>query len=195
MIKTMFDDWWPIVLRTDNERLADLRAPLTNLNDVAIGLGLDPLPPIEFDPDRIPQSLPAEPKFKNLTRDVLPCLRHKLIAGEDIALVDTWAERLMRYCEIKRPDLKKTVYRKWPVRIEARLCMLQVSAFLLDYYYHVHDLRFLNTALKLSEMRWIVDQRRISRGLRSTNQDEFVVAAFGVRVLLMRERALRELDR
>ncbi len=157
-------------------------------------LGLDPIADIGFDRTRTPNSLPSDAKFKNVTADILLCLRHKLSNGEEAELVGKWANGLMRYCEIRRNDLERRTGQKWPDRTRRRLCMLQVTAFLLDYYYESRDLRFLNVVLKLSDMKWILNRGKIESGLQSTDQDVFVAALFGMRIVMMREHALARLD-
>ena len=178
----------------DKSRLSDPRGPLIGLKRVAEYFGLEPVEEVGIDVGRDPRALSTSPTFKNLTEEDLPVLRRKLSRDEDPELVAAWAEKLMRYCEIRRRDLRKTAFRKWPSGSRARLLMLQIAAFLLDYYYRGRDLRYLNTALKLSDMKWIVDNGRISSGLRSSDQDEFAAGLFGLRVVMMREQVLRQLE-
>ena len=190
----MLRDWWGVIRRSPINRLADYRAPLVGFDFFERRYGLEPVRGIGFDPVRVGTPLPDDPKFKNLTAECLPILRYRLAIREDTQVVDAWAERLLRYCEIWRHDLKKRVNQKWPSSKEARLSILQIAAFMLDYHEETRDPRFLNVALKLADMGWIITIRRVTAGLRSKNQDEFVTALFGMRVLLMCERAVRRME-
>lgn len=190
----MLADWWRAILSMPASRLADYRAPLVGLEFVERRFGLDPLPQLGFDPDRLAGPLSADAKFKNLDDATTAILRFRLAAGDETDHVTEWAERLLRYCEIWRHDLKKRALRKWSTPGDARLAMLQVAAFMLDYYEETRDLRFLNVALKLCDMGWVVGIRRISNGIRQRNEDRLVAGLFGVRVLVMRDRALRRLE-
>jgi hypothetical protein len=187
-------DWWGMIKRSPTNRLADYRAPLVGCGFVKHRYGLEPVHGAGFDPARVSDPLPKDPKFKNFTPDCLPILRYRLASRDDMEIVDAWAEHLLRYCEIWRHDLKSRVSRKWPSKKEARLTMLQIAAFMIDYHEETRDPRFLNLALKLADMGWILTIRRTSAGLRSKDQDEFVAALFGVRLLLMCERAVRRME-
>lgn len=186
--------WWTTIKASSRERLIDPRGPLVGLRAVARDVGFEPLTEVPFEQPNDAKTLSLDPKFKNLTTDCLPCLRYKLLVGEDPNLVASWAEKLMRYCEIRRRDLKSKATRKWPDRKSAKLSMLQLTAFLLDYYHWKSDLRFLSTVLKLSDMRWIVSRKGISGALQSDDPDEFIAALFEVRVALMLQHALDHLQ-
>lgn len=185
-------EWWATIVRAGATRLSDHRGPLVGLERVLNGLELDPIDGLVMETPRIPEALGRDPKFKNLTGDCLPYLRYKLLEGKDTELAGRWAEKVLRYCEIQRANLRSRVQQRWADKKRAKLVMLQVMAFLLDYCDHTRDLRYLNTSLKLADQSWIITPRTVSRRLQSGDQDDFVTALFEFRNTAMIEHTLRE---
>ncbi|MCX7608367.1 MAG: hypothetical protein N2049_04010 [Anaerolineales bacterium] len=97
----------------------------------------------------------ASPAFKNLEADTLLILRKCLYAGKHLDLAARWAEGLMRFCEVRLSSLESRARQKWGTISAARLQLLEVGVFLLDAYFVQRDLRFLNTALKLTDQKWL----------------------------------------
>jgi hypothetical protein len=97
------------------------------------------------------------PSFKNLTPEILMNLRLSLTSNHEPenATVGIWAEKLLRYCEIRQADLRNRVKEKWKKDLQARQNMSDIAGFLFEYYKSYHDIRFLNVVLKLSDKRWV----------------------------------------
>jgi len=192
--ESQLSDWWRLIRQVPADRLSDSRGPLIGLNDVVDHYGFAPLSRISIDSTSLPAELPAEPLFKNLTSDFLPVLRYKLSDGAEVDVAVSWAERVMRYCEIWRHDLEKRMQTKTSSPADAVLFTLQIAAFMLDTYETTNDHRYLNLALKIRDMDWVATTRSISNGLRDADQDQFVAALFGVRIHLMCDRAVARLE-
>ncbi len=94
-------------------------------------------------------------------------LRFELQQAENTSNVDAWAEKLMRFCEVRRPVLGRKAREKWETSSKAALNMRRVTVFFLDYYLMTGDFRFLNSALKLGDMKWILDKGGL---LKKTSQ-------------------------
>ena len=95
------------------------------------------------------------------------------------ALVATHAERFgaafVRHRVKLDPgsNLEARARKKWGN--DARVNMLQVAAFLMDYGRAGCDLRYLNAVLKLADRKWLIDQGHLEQDLK--RQDEVFVGA------------------
>jgi methionyl-tRNA formyltransferase len=118
------------------------------------------------------------PSFKALTPEILHSLREHVYRADQPETVQNWAEKLMRYCEIFLPSLQERARKKCGNSMQSRYLVLQLAAFLLDVSVFTHDARFLNTVLKLLDLRWLVN----GRNALSTD--------FQARLFLMREDSL-----
>jgi hypothetical protein len=108
----------------------------------------------------LPIPVDTPPSFRNLTPETLSALNESVgdAAGGRIlpvSVVAKWAEKLLRYCEIFQSTLKRRFFEKWNDKGEASHRANEMTAFFLAYYKSSRDLRFLNVALKLAEIRWI----------------------------------------
>ena len=183
--------WWKQIARRGIPSAAERLEPLMNIGEAAAYFDLQPSPRVQAGV--IPPMPPGEPGFKNLSQETLLALRLNLQAQPDLDLVGLWAEKLMRYCEIHLPRLAKRASEKWGDKSGARLQVLQLASFLLDYYFHTRDLRYLNTALKLADLGWLVNPKRLARELDG-EQEQFAMALFQFRILLMSEYAIERLQ-
>jgi hypothetical protein len=183
---------WDQILKLDSGLLTDYSAPLAGIDDALLGFGLTPLPEFSFNPPISPEMETAQPSFKYLNEGILLSLRKSLYRQSETETVSLWAEKLMRFCEIRFATLKKRAIEKWTDAQAAQLNMLHLSAFLLDYYRSSKDLRYLNTVLKLADLGWIIDPKSLARNLTKTH-DKAITSLFQFRILLLSEYALARL--
>jgi hypothetical protein len=134
-----------------------------------------------------------EPGFKALTHETLLTLRENAYSHKHPQLTGVWAEKLMRFCEVRLASLRARGIEKCKSLAEAKLLYLHLAAFLLDYWMLTGDPRYLNTALKLADLRWIVDRRTLIHRLRGS-RNEIIGALFEFRVLLNCEYAMDKLS-
>jgi hypothetical protein len=69
------------------------------------------------------------------------------------------AEKLMRFCEIRRVDLHGLAKKKWPQRSARRIGLWAVASVLGEAALATGDLRYANTAKKLCDREADVGQR------------------------------------
>jgi hypothetical protein len=187
-------DCWRIIRETDPSRLNDARLPLANLDDCLAYFELSPLPVAEtHGGDRPGISSPATPSFKGLTDEFLLALRRHLFAQSESSLVTQWAETLMRFCEVRYHSLRSRAISKCGSKEAAQLHLLHLAAFLMDQAIETRDVRPLNTTLKLTDIKWLLDTRTIARNLTRTDS-RFVAALFQFRLVLTSEYALDQLS-
>ena len=192
-MQTDYNKWLDVIRQNAGERLNHHYGPLLHMWGAEEGLGLNSRP-VSSPIVQAPESVYVEPQFKTVTGECLTYLRFCLFAGEETELVGVWAEKIMRYCEVWKSEIKTRAFSRWPSSDNPVLQMLQLTAFLLDYYFHSLDLRYLNTVLKLADMKWLVDPSRVEDDLRSGDDATFVSGLFQVRILFLRERALKKLE-
>jgi methionyl-tRNA formyltransferase len=186
--------WWKTLQDSNSDILQDWRAPLEHTAQAAAFFDLPILPrqPLPANnPAQPPETSLAgiQPSFKALTPEILHSLRQLLFQADQPGIVQDWAEKLMRYCEIFLPGLQDRTLKKCGSSLPARLLMLQLAAFLLDASFFYKDVRFLNTVLKLLDLRWLVNLRLI-RGQLEQRGEIALAAAFQVRLFMMSEYAL-----
>lgn len=94
------------------------------------------------------------PKFKNIKTENIICLRIMLQLGDDIIKVQNWCLNLLRYIEINLPNLKRNEKLYNRSTKESILIFQMIKALFVEYHIKSNDLIFLNTALKLNDLRW-----------------------------------------
>jgi hypothetical protein len=97
----------------------------------------------------------AVPSFRELTPEILAALQAALASPESSVAVSAWAEKLLRYCEVYQPTLRRRACEKWGGTRDAARRMGELAQFFFVYYENTRDLRFLNIALKLADARWV----------------------------------------
>ena len=184
-------DCWGVILRTDPALLNHRLRPLASLEPCMHYFGLSPM---QLDGETLPRAdIPAvAPGFKPLTDDILLSLRQHLVDRSDLTFVDLWAEKLLRFVELRRRSLRSRAVSKCGHAAAARLHVLHVACFLMDYAAFSRDVRFLNTALKIADMGWVLHRQTIMKNL-STRDDRFIAALFQFRLVLMSEWAIARL--
>jgi hypothetical protein len=183
---------WLKIQQIDPKLISEFGQPLNHLEAASAYFELPPLPLPEFNYHLTEIIDQAKPSFRDLTGDILNTLLWNLHNQTDISTVALWAEKLLRFCEIRLPTLKKRAFNKWVSRQKVNELMLRLTSFLLDFYFFSLDLRYLNTVLKLSDLKWITDHARIQSKLSFTDQRlEFALLEY--RILLLNTYALQTL--
>jgi len=135
-------------------RLQHRLRPLDHLEACVEHFGLAPLP-LEKEPLEDVQIPSTSPSFKSANDEVLLLLRLQTYARGVTPVVEAWAEKLLRFCELRRRNLEARTLAKVQDRAAARAFILHLGVFLLDFAEASQDYRFLNTALKLTDQRWL----------------------------------------
>jgi len=184
---------WREIGRADKEVIRGDGFSLVNVKEYLAYFGLSPLG-YEIGPSkgfRIPCAV--APSFRNLTDEILLSLWYCLHRKENLTTVIEWAEKLMRFCEVRYRDVKRVATEKCGSKELARKHLLKLTAFFSDLANTSGDPRYVNIALKLAEQRWIVDGKRLKRELTAEG-DELICALYGFRVLLTLEYAIGKIE-
>ena len=189
MSAAVIKECWNIILNSDKKRLEDSRLPLAGIDAYLSYFELLLFPALEATLETDLDIRSPEPAFKNLTEEILLGLRHRIYTRTELDVVAVWAETLLRFCEVRFTSLRKRAMDKWKANTTARLNMLHLSAFLMDYCILTKDIRFLNTVLKLSDLKWV-----FRRGLKTDLRKGNIPALFQFRVALMAEYVIRQLE-
>jgi hypothetical protein len=181
--------WWKILLHMDDAVILGDKMPFAGMELCLEHFRL-PLPAVpQFEMVKPTGKDLPEPSFENLTIFILTDLRKSIYLRLNRTLTSAWAEKLLRFCEIRLSSLETRARRKWGDIQNARLNFLQVAAFLLDYGMQTRDLRYLNTVLKLCDQKWVINPRSIKGGLRKGGENA-IAALFQIRILLLSGYAL-----
>ena len=189
----VFNNWWEAVLQNREKVAENAKAPLVRLEQYISHYNLTP--PLSLDVDSGPLPIDTvSPTFKDLTEENLFALRTNLYALQDLGTVAQWAETLMRFCEVRYGSLKKRAVQKCKTLSAAQLHVLHLAVFLMDYSLHTKDLRFFNTVLKLCDLPWLVDEKKVLPLLQKEG-DDLSIALFQFRLLLTKAYVLDQLNK
>ncbi len=188
----MIRNCWEIIQQIDNDRLNTQFQPLVHIDRFLTPFDLSPLAVNEARADLTPDFNTIKPGFSNLTDEVILALRYCLYAQERLDTVSNWTEKLMRFCEIRYSSLIRRCARKCETGTAARGHILHIAVLLMDQLIATNDLRYLNTALKLMELRGILNKKNLHSDL-SRNNDEIELALFQFRLVLATEYAVCKL--
>ena len=172
---------WSEICGLSNEKLSDPRLPLEHIDEYLRYFGLEPLQSGRKRFEKDSDIFKKDPSFKELNHEILLDLRYCLYTGESLDATALWAEKLLRFCEVRLSSLRKRAIEKCASQKEGQLLVLHLAAFLFDYGAHTNDLRYLSTVLKLADQKWILDSRTISRLLHG-DPDEVACGLFQFRI-------------
>ncbi len=181
--------YWQKICRLKPNLIDQFGFPLTNFNPGGKYFNLSSLNLPDFEFQLSDEISKAQPSFKEVTDDILMELTLKLQRQTDMDCVSLWAEKLMRFCEIRLPTLRKRAFTKMGSRIGAKNHLLRIASFLLDFYFSTQDLRYLNTVLKITDQKWIANSQKLGSGLTFKDQ-RLEIALYEFRVLLLTTYAL-----
>ena len=179
-------DTWQLISHLPSERLNDPYLPLEHLDGPLRHFQLEPVQSGKKRFVKDSAIFSKDANFKDLQHADLLDLRYCIYTAESLDTVAIWAETLLRFCEVRLASLKKRAVEKCGSLFDAQLITLHLMAFLLDYGGQTGDLRFLNTALKLADQKWIVDDSTLKRRLRG-GENEVSCALMQFRVALLME--------
>lgn len=187
---------WERIRRTDPALLHHPLWPLAHLDPCLHDFGL---PPLDLEETRTTAELAstlqaASPSFKALTDDILLALRLQIAEEGASPLAESWAEKLLRFVELRRRALRSRALAKCGSSAAARRHLLHLACFLMDHAAFSHDARFLNTALKLADMSWLLRRSALERNL-GARDEAFILALFQFRLVLMTEWGVARLRR
>jgi hypothetical protein len=188
----MLADCWRVIERTDESLLQHRLRPLVGLEACLGHFGLSPRPFPDAVTSEVVDLSAAKPSFKELTDEILLSLRLHLRDRSESVRVEEWAKRLLRFSELRRRSLRSRAQAKCGSRAAAKLHVLHLAAFLMDYGLVSQDLRFLNTVLKIADAT--VKRRTLQKRLARRDPD-LASALFEFRLVLVTEYAIERLRR
>ncbi len=166
--------------------------PLYNIEQYLAYFELPPLQETTKSRHVLEEIQSVKPSFRKLTNDVVFSLRQHIYTQTDLTTVDKWSEKLMRFCEIRYSTLQGRVLKKCKTASAARLLILHMSSFFIDQHLSTKDIRPLNTALKLGELRGQASKKTIVDMIFTSNNIAHILLQF--RVSLATEYALSKLS-
>ena len=187
---SIINDCWQAIAKKEHSTLNTKYQPL---RDIEKYLGLYPLQHLDIPSENKPEVdfSDIEPSFQNLNDDILYSLRIKISASEDAQSTDMWAEKILRFCEVRYRHLKNRCFDKCKSHKAAKLHIMHIAVFLMDQGFKRDDIRFVNTVLKIMDLKWAIDIDQIHQQLISANSTDLQTTLFQIRVLLTTELFLR----
>jgi hypothetical protein len=149
---------WASIQKLDIKIHDNKFGSLIHLENCISFFNLSPLPEISFNPQFNKDVSSIEPSFKNLSNEILLILRLSIYNETNMEVIAAWAEKIMRFCELRYGSLKNRSVKKCGNINAAQLHMLLLTSFLLDYADDSKDMRFLNIVLKLMDLKWIYNK-------------------------------------
>ncbi len=187
-------DYWTIIAQKDRSELDHYLKPLSHLEKFLAAFELAVNQP-DLNLVAPAQKIgDVKPAFKNLTDEILLQLRYNVYAQKEPEQVSQWAEKLMRFCEVRYHELKKRSLAKIGNAQAARLHFLHLMVFLMDYGVFTGDPRYLNIVLKLSEQRWAFEEARMGKELKHSGS-QLLAGLFQFRIFLLTEYALNQISK
>ncbi|WP_446008355.1 hypothetical protein [Candidatus Electrothrix sp.] len=194
MSNTLIQNCWNVVLQKERTLLTTVHQPLFFIDNYLSYFDLPLLPHLNVKPDALADISSVDPSFKTLTDDIIFSLRYHIYNQAKSDIVDKWAEKLMRFCEVRYRNLKTISIGKCETKAKAQLHILHLGCLFMDQSLSTKDLRFLNVALKIADLKWVIDKRSIKNGLIRRNSD-FDSALFQFRLILTIEYAMSQLQK
>jgi len=136
--------FWPKIIQHQEELRAHPFMPLVGLCGLETEFGLAPLAGKDRNLEG-PANIPSIGKLADLTGTDLLEMRRACYARDPMDAVRPWAEKLLRYAEVKFPDVTNLPESLRATAFAANM----LAAFFIDYYASTGDSRYLNATLKL----------------------------------------------
>jgi len=169
MTNTLIQNCWNVIRQKERTLLTTVHQPLFFIDNYLSYFDLPLLPYLNIKPDVLEDICLVVPSFKALTDDIIFSLRHHIYNQTKLDIVDEWSEKLMRFCEVRYPTLKTISKSKCKTQANARLHILHLGCLFMDQSLYTKDLRFLNVALKIADLKWVVDKESIKNRLLKSN--------------------------
>lgn len=99
--------------------------------------------------------LGSYPKFKNITPVDISNLRLFLHSKGLNEVVKSWCKSILHYIEIGYSKLKRNENKYGRSKEDSIKIFNQIMALFVEYYLQTNDLIYLNTALKIADLKWI----------------------------------------
>ena len=173
-LETIKDTWGSLIT-------SDKLSYLTPLFGIEIEFNLKP---IELVNKIESHELRTYTKFPEIGIDELNNLRIYAQNNTINSSNEYWIYKLIKFCEIRISELKKSKNRFTNYSEEGALKIILIQSLFLDLYYTRKDIRYLNTSLKLDDIDWV----------ENWNQHE-PIQHLTVRNLLLIENALLKLKK
>jgi len=94
-------------------------------------------------------------KFGFLNYQTISNLRENLLKKGPIEEIQDWCIKIMRYIEIRYSDLRKNENDYGRTKLESIKLYNQILALFIEYFIETNDLIFLNTSLKIIDLKWV----------------------------------------
>jgi hypothetical protein len=96
--------------------------------------------------------------FKSLNVDDINNLRLLLFLNKKISNI--WSEKILKYIEIWLSQFNRRLNLNYQSQKDRMLFKQYIISFLLEFCYYSNDLRFLNTAIKISNSSNILEPKQ-----------------------------------
>ena len=96
--------------------------------------------------------------FKSLTIDDINNLRLQLFLNKKISNI--WSDKILIYIEIWLSQFNQRLKLNYKSQKDRMLFKQYIISFLLEFFYYSKDLRFLNTAIKISNSSNIFEPKQ-----------------------------------
>ena len=96
--------------------------------------------------------------FKSLTMDDINNLRLLLFLNKKISNI--WSDKILKYIEIWLSQFNQRLKLNYKSQKDRMLFKQYIISFLLEFFYYSKDLRFLNTAIKISNSSNIFEPKQ-----------------------------------
>jgi hypothetical protein len=189
-----FELWWQQLIAAHKVLADDEARPLWHIEQLLASHHLAPSPDSSPSLYSAPECAYTTASFDTVSHLILLNLRADLYSGTHHDRVEAWAEKLMRFCEIRLRSLRERSLNKCGGLPTARKLLLHIQVFFLDWSQTNSDLRFLNTALKMSDLSWLLHNKTGSI-FASKNGDPIVLSALHFRIALANTCLLDKLRR
>jgi hypothetical protein len=149
---------------------------LAGLNNETAHLGLAPIPQLPEAYRTAPRLFSEAPSFRDFSLEMALPLKAGLWSDVFRDQSRAWAEKLVRFCEVHCAELPRRAGEKWLTRRARHRGVMELAVLFLEANRAVNDLRYVNTALKLFEVRtgWpgVIDLVCILLSIRAAVQCE-----------------------
>ena len=146
--------WWEALRAKASHLSADRLELLAGLNDCAAPLRLAVIPNLPETYGTEPRLFPQTPSFSNFSTDMALPLKAGLWASEEFRTQSlAWSEKLMRFCEVRCSELPARARERWGSKSEWRRGLVELAVLFLESHRATGDLRHINAAIKLQELR------------------------------------------
>lgn len=194
MINATIDDCWNFIKEKEKHLLVNGRDSLSFFDDHLYHFSLPLLKGLNIQSEELTDFNNVCPSFKNLTNDIIFCLRRNTFAQREMDVVNKWGDKLIRFCEVRYRTLKKRSIAKCGSKVFAQLHILHLACFFMEHFFYAKDLRYLNIVLKLADLKWVIGRNENMSALIENNGN-LCSTLLEFRIITMIDYAIEQLQK